>query len=264
MTQILKSIFGRQLGLTADERLMAIKGFLSGADGSQFAHAAPDRVVLLDDFIGKTLSGVWGVAKGSDGGAANFAISAALDGRAVGTTGAGAGATMAVNGIRLDSALNWAGAQGGLDMQARLKMDSIATFAIFVGFSNQAGALSMPANGSGSGNGITTGDNDCFGFLYDTTMTTKDWWLVGSAATVDATMQDSGVAPVAATDVVLRCQYSKTSGQASFFINGTQVGLPMAAPVTAATPLTPCIAAFTRAAVGVNVSVDYVQASQAR
>src|SRR5271170_2757617 len=100
---ILHSLYGKIFGMAKDQRMMSVAGFLSGANGSQFAQPAPTRVVLLDDFLGKTISGVWGTTKGSDAGAALYAINTALDGTARGVTGAGAGATMAVNGVRIDS-----------------------------------------------------------------------------------------------------------------------------------------------------------------
>lgn len=252
-------------GMTKDQRMMAVYGFLSGPNGLQMQlGGTPDRVVQFDDFNGKTISGLWGVAKGSDGGAANFAINAALDGTARGVTGAGGGATMAVNGIRLDSALSWAGSQGGMDIQFRIKASAVANLAIFVGWSNQVGTLSMPAYGTGGGNGVTYNDADCAGFLYDSTMTIKDWWLIGNAASAAAPAQDSLAGPTLAVYDVLRIEISKAGNVAAFFRNGIQVGLSMPAPLTLATPMTPVIAAFARSAASINVDADYVYATQLR
>jgi hypothetical protein len=71
-------------------------------------------VVAADDFEGAALSGSWThPTKGSDGATADFAILADVNGKVRGTTGAGAGGTMAANGIQLDRALNWKANQGG-------------------------------------------------------------------------------------------------------------------------------------------------------
>ncbi len=264
MVDILHSIYGKNFGYTKDGRLMAPGGYVLGSNGSQFGVSAPDRVVLIDDFVGKTIRSEWGVAKGSDAGTANFAINAALDGTVRGVTGAGGGVTMAVNGIRIDSALNWAGNNDALDVQVRVKASAIANLAIFVGFSNQAGMLSMPANGTGGGNGVTLNDVDCVGWLYDSTMTTKDWWLVGNANSVAPTPQDSAGVPTLAVYDVLRVGISKGANTAVFHRNGLQVGVAMPAPVTLATALTPVIAAFSRSAASINIDVDYIHVSQLR
>jgi len=63
---------------------------------------------------------------------------------------------------------------------------------------------------------------------------------------------------VAATWIQLRVEVDK-SGNATFFINGKSVGnVIQQNSVTATTPLTPVIAAFTRAAGSATVDADYV------
>lgn len=270
MATILTSLHGRLLGLTGSGKLMCPAGFVAGADGSQFGLMAPNHITLFDDFVGKTLGTPWGVVKGSDGGAANFAISAALNGRIVATTGAGAGATMAVNGVQIDAQLNFEADSGGCSMQARVQAAAITTFAIFVGFTNEVGTLQMPAVGTGGGNGVTYNAVDCVGVLYDTTMTTKDWWLVGQANSVPAAAQDSGLAPTAATDDIWRVDVD-ASGNATFYHGagiaaggGLIQGVRMAGAVTKSVPLSPVIAAFRRSAASTTVSVDYIYAGVPR
>ena len=270
MSEILTSLHGRLIGLGADGALITPAGYLAGRNGSQFHAVQPDKVRLFDDFGGAAISNAWGVEKGSDGGAANFAINAALNGTVRGTTGAGAGATMAVNGVQLDYALNFEADSLGLAMQARVKLSAITTIACFVGFTNQIGTLQMPCTGSGAANGLTFNAADCVGMLFDTTMTTKDWWCVGQAGSTPATAQDSGFAPVAATYDIFRINVDG-SGNATFWHGNalaaggaTQIGVLMKAAVTKTVPLTPVIAAFRRSAASATLDVDYVYVSNIR
>lgn len=261
--QILKSLHGPEVGLGADSRLMVPKGLILGAHGSQVASPAPDRIAVFDDFVGPTLQTIWAVNKGSDGGAANFAPSAALGGMARATTGANAGVSMATNGVQINGALNWQANSGDLVMEARVKIQTIANIAIYVGLTDQVAALEMPMNGAGGGDGITTACTDGVGFLYDTTMTTKHWWVQGVANDADAVAQDTGGAPAAATYDVLRIEVS-AAGVATFYRNGLQVGVQMAGAGRPTIPLTPVIAAFTRSAASQTVDADYLHASVKR
>lgn len=261
--QILKSIHGPEVGLGADSRLMVPAGVILGSDGSQVALPAPDRVAIFDDFLGPTLRTEWAVTKGSDGGAANFAPSAALCGMARAVTGAGAGASMAVNGVQLNGALNWQANQGDLVVQARVKIQTIANIAFYFGLTDQTAALEDPITGAGGGDGITTNATDAVGFLYDTTMTTKHWWLVGVANDVDAAPQDSGGAPVANTYDVLRIEV-RIDGSAYFYRNGLLVGNVMAGACRPTIPLTPVIAAFSRSAASQNIDAELLHVSAKR
>lgn len=217
---------------------------------------------LFDDFLGKAIGATWGVVKGSDGSAVNFAFNAAVDGTVRATTGAGATTTMAVNGVQLDHALNWQANNGNLVFETRVKLAAITTAALFVGFTNQVGTLQMPVNGSGTANGLTFNAVDCVGFLFDTTMTTANWWCTGQANSVPATAVNSGSAPVAATYDKLRVEVD-ASGNAKFFLNGSLVGTVLLA-VTGNVPLTPVIAGFRRAASSTTVDADFILCQQNR
>ncbi len=219
--------------------------------------------VLFDDFLGATMSTRFGVNKGSDGGTVNFAINAATSGTVRATTGAGAGGTMAVNGVQLHSALNYKANQGKLVFEARVKISAITNISVFVGLTDQVAALEMPVNSAASANTITTNATDGVGFMFDTSMTAANWWLVGVANDVDATAQNTSIAPVADTYEKFRIEIS-TAGVATFYRNGISVGSAMTGALTATVALTPVVAAFTRTAGSATVDVDYVLTQQLR
>lgn len=262
--RILKSTHGLQIGLDADMRFMAPMGVRVGEHGSQWVYGAPNYIEHIDDFVGTTILGNWGVNKGSDAATVNFAINQALCGTVRATTGAGAGGTMAVNGVQINSGLNYqannvnSGAiKGGTYVEVRSKLSAITNIALFVGFTNQVAALQMPTNGAGGGDTFTATANDAVGFVFDTTMTTKNYWLCGTAGGVQATQQNTGAAPVAATYDTLRVELD-LNGNAVFFRNGKQVGVLMAGAVTKTVALTPVVAAFTRTAASATVDIDYI------
>lgn len=263
MKRILHSLHGRFFGTTDTGGLMAPKGLILGEYGSQFASPAPDRVVIFDEFEGAAILGMWAVAKGSDGAAANFAISPLQNGVVLATTGAGAGATMAVNGVQISGELNYKANAGELEFEARVQMAAITTVSVFVGLTNQRAALQAPANGTGGGNGVTFNAADCVGVLFDTTMTLADWWLVGQAASVPATSQDSTFAPVAATYETWHISVDALGG-ATFFRNGTQVGTRMAGAVTPTVLVCPAVTGFRRSAASTTLQADYLYAAGTR
>jgi len=261
MSKILTSIHGRLLGLDDSKRAVAPNGLRHGDNGNQFDSNSPRTVALLDDFNGYALDTFkWNVNKGSDAGAANFAVLASDPVGAIrATTGAGAGATMAVNGVEVTSGLTGHASQGGLVLDARVRLSAITTIALFVGLTNAAATtLQIPINGSGVADGLTNNAANAVGFLFDTAMTNAKLWCVGSKASASATAINSTIAPVAATWIQLRVEVDK-SGNATFFINGKSVGnVIQQNSVTATTPLTPVISAFTRAAGSATVDADYI------
>jgi hypothetical protein len=261
MSRILTSIHGNLLGIDNTKRLIVPNGLRLGTDGNQFDDNSPRTCALLDDFVGAAHNTFnWAVNKGSDGGAANFAILASeIDGAIRATTGAGAGATEAVNGVTVTAGLNWKAAQGGLVYDARVRLSAITNIAFFAGLTNAAATtLQAPVNGTGGGDAFTYNAANALGFVFDTTMTTVKIWCVGVKATVGATAINSGIAPVAATWIQLRIEVDSL-GNAKYFINGKGVGnVIQQNAVTAATPLTPVVNAFTRSAASATVDVDYL------
>ena len=214
----------------------------------------------FDDFVGDALASNWAApTKGSDAATVDFAhLAAGLGGQIRGTTGAGAGGTMAANGIQLHSALQWKANQGCLVFESRVKMSAITNICVFVGLTDQIAALEMPVNSAASANTITTNATDAVGFMFDTSMSTDNWWAVGVANDVDATAQNLAVAPVADTFETLRIELT-TAGVATFKRNGSVIGSAMTGAVTATVALTPVIAAFTRTAASANITADFIK-----
>ena len=252
-----RSIMGRRFGLDSDNRLIINERPLLPSPLN------PGGIIrLYDDFLGDLIADEWGVAKGSDAAAVDFAVSAAVGGMVRATTGAGAGASMAANGVQLHAALNWSAAAGNLVFDCRLKMAAITTVAVFVGFTDQIGSLEMPINSAASANTITTNASDAVGLMFDTSMTDDYWWGVGVKADTDATHVSTGIAPTADTWQRLRVEVD-TSGNAGMFIDGKKYA-SVSSAVTASTPLTPVIAAFRRAASSTTVDVDYISVTSDR
>ena len=134
---------------------------------------------------------------------------------------------------------------------------------MFVGFTDNI-ALEAPVISAASANTVTTNATDAVGFMFDTRMSTVNWWLTGVANDVDATMQNSTFAPVANTFETLRVEVTP-AGKASFFRNGKPVGTLMAGALTPATLLTPCLyAGKLSTATTMTVDYDYVYAAMNR
>lgn len=242
-----------------------------GADGTDYveAHGPLLRSTMFDDFLGKTISIQWGLTKGSDGSAVSFAHSVNLGGMARGTIGSNVGASMATNGIQIDDGiLNWQANKGDLVMEASIKTDALTSRAIFVGFTDQVASLEMPFTLSAGV--LTSNATDAVGFLFDTAATAATLKLVSVANDVDGTTQDLGIAVLSTAYAKLRVELD-ASGNATFYVNGVQVGTKvagqfynMAAAVRPTIPLTPVVAAFSRTTATGTVDLDWLRAQQKR
>lgn len=252
-----------------DNELMGRRGSLILGDvGRQFSFGPQRHVVQFDDFVGggeaysTTIIDGWRSRKGTTN-AVDFTVTNAIEGTVVGTIG-DTTASMAVSGVQLDSGLCWKANQGDLVFETRVKVSQITTIALFFGFTDQVGALEMPIQSAASANTITTNATDGVGFMFDTSMSTDNIWLVGVANNVDATAQNAGQALVADTYIVLRIELS-SAGVATFYIDGTAVGTTMTGAVTATVALTPVIAGFNRTTTGTpTITADYLYVSANR
>lgn len=222
---------------------------LNGLDVSMY-------VDEMDDFLGDVLADQWGAAVGSNGSVVTPTISADVNGKVRMVTGADAGGTMALNGVQLHRALNWKANQGSLFVEWRVKLSAITGIACFIGLTDQVAALECPINSAASADTLTSNATDAVGWMFDTSMATDNWWLTGVAADVDATAQNSAIAPVADTYERFRIDLSST-GVATFRRNGVAIGNVMTGALTATVALTPVVAAFSRAAASRNVDIDY-------
>jgi hypothetical protein len=253
----------------SNELLVKRGSLVLGDTGAQFFVGPQRHVVQFDDFEGAavafstTIIDGWRSRKGSDAEAVDFTVTAGTSGRVIGTIG-DTTASMAVSGVQLDSGLSWKANQGDLVFETRLQISHITLISVFFGLTDQVGALEMPIQSAASANTLTTNATDAVGFMFDTSMTDDQIWLVGVANNVDATHQNSGVAPVAATDIVLRVELS-AAGVATFYINGVAVGTAMTAAVTPTVALTPVLAGFNRdTGTPKTINADYVYVSANR
>lgn len=280
MTSILTSLHGNKLGLDPNQALVKPAGSASGVDGYQMFELGRAYSAYTDDFLGDLLSAEWDAKTGSDGGVVTPTINVQKNGVVRMVTGAGATLTMAVNGVQLQQSLNWAAPlQYELRktvIHARVKMSAVAQIAIFIGFTDQTSALEMPINGSGSGDAWTTTATDAIGVVYDSAMTTKNWWGMGVANDVDSTGQNFGVAPTLAVyedwHIELMGDGTATGSVGTFYRNGVSIAAATPASNNSALvsgprntiPLSPVIAAFSRSAASVNVDIDILHMSMAR
>lgn len=268
MSQIITSIHGREVGLDNDRRLMVPRGIVVGEHGKQVAFPSPDRVAFFEDFLGgaqafsTTIVDGWRSRKGTTN-TTDWTVTEGVNGTAKGTIG-DTTASMAVSGVQLDRGLDWKANQGGLAIEARLKISTIATIAIFFGFTDQVAALEMPIQSAASADTFTTNATDAVGVMFDTSMSTDNWWLTGVANNVDATMQNSAFAPVADTYETWRIEIT-AAGVAVFFRNGVQIGTPLSGALTSTVALTPVFAGFNRTTSGnPTYEVDYLAVSALR
>ena len=262
MSHIQSSLDGRKLGLDNEDKLISIKGFRSGPHGKQVDAPSPNRVVFFDDFLGDIIADQWSALEGTDGATSDAAILVGGIGGVLRLTTGDAGTGIAADMEQITQALQWQASNGDLVIQARLKMSAITTCYAFIGFTDLV-TFEAPVIGA-TGTTITTNATDAVGFLFDTTLTAVKWHLVGVANNVDATLQETTVAPVGDDYATYRVRVT-SAGVATFFINGVQVGTPMSGAVTPAVDLTPTIAVSKLSvAASMTMDIDYVHVAMDR
>jgi hypothetical protein len=263
MSRISTSLHGRKIGLSAQNRLIVPAGFIAGEHGSQRHYGSPSKVEYWEDFLGDVVPDEINSVEGTDSATSDVGILAGGIGGVMRLTTGDAGTGIAADMEQITWALNWQASNGNLCFETRIKLSAITTCYAFVGFTDLV-TFEAPIISASSVNTITTNASDAVGFMFDTNMSTDNWWLVGVAADVDATHQNTGYAPVAGTYEVLRVEIN-TSGVATFYRNGLVVGTPMTGALTAATDLTPTIAVSKLSvAASMTADVDYVHVSMDR
>ena len=140
----------------------------------------------------------------------------------------------------------------------RFKIDVITTVAINVGFNDATaeGTGALPFTISGTT--VTDTATDGVMFCFDTNQTTDYWYIVNTKnGTQGGTILASTYVPVAATFVTLRIEID-TSGNASYFYNGVQVGYKASA-VTTTVALCPYIGIRNNTATAHILDADYLK-----
>jgi len=266
MKRILTSLHDTNtLGLAHNSGLVARQGAYigSGKGGSVYGQMpvpSPRHVVDFDDFLRDFNStSNWLVTVGSDSGTPTAALLAGGIGGVLRMT-TGNDGTLAADTVQMTKrVLQYQASNGDLTFETRIKISAITQAYIFVGFTDTVdAALEAPIASAASGNTLSSPATDAVGWMFDTRMSTDNWWLTGVATNVDATAQNSGYAPVAGTYEILRITLD-TSGNATFYRNGTAVGTVMTGALAAGTDLTPIITVSTGAGTTAKtLDIDYV------
>ena len=268
---ILTSNHRRKVGLTAEGNvgaqkgkamLVASGGFIAGERGNAIALPGPSTVALFDDFLGDVLADEWNAVE-TDTDGAQAVLAGGIGGTLRITTGNDDG-----NGVVLPDAsgvtsyLNWQASNGGLVIQARVKMSRITDAYLFVGFTDLI-TIEAPIV-CNTAETITTTATDAVGFVFDTNFTADTYHLCGVANNVDAAIQIIAGAPVADDYETLRIEVS-AAGIASFFRNGAQVGTAMTGAVTPSVDLTPIVLASNQdGTTALTCDVDYIHVAMTR
>lgn len=212
---------------------------------------------LYDRFVTGGSLAAYALFNGSDAEAVDPVISA----NALSVVTGNAGSGDAADASQLIGSTGYTLAAGATVLEARVKVSAITNVAFFFGWTDQKAALEVPVVSAASANTITTNATDAIGFMFDTAMSTDDLWLVGVNNDVDETAQDAGQAPVADTYLTLRI-VTNTSGDAAFYINGTQVGSTMTTAARTGVTLYPTIVASARATSSRTLTADYLYLRQ--
>lgn len=213
-----------------------------------------DTVHWFDDFLGDALDARYDVNSGGDAQALDPVISAAVGG-VVRLTSGDAGTGVAADGSALAMELNWKANQGGVVLEARVKLSAITNVIVNVGFTDvkPSGTLELPFEVGGS-DALTSTATDAVAFVFDTGADTDEWFAAGVADDVDASHVALGVAPAAGTYQTLRIELSD-AGAADFFINDQHYAT-VAAAVTATVALTPILIICADTTTSVLLDVD--------
>lgn len=256
--------------LKQDSAGAAINDVATGLDLFRFranrgGYIPPENFVhYIDDFLGDSLAANWSGAAGTNGSAAAPAVvlsgALAAKGHVVLTTGATT--VMAESACVLTQGLNWKPSYGQLHLKASINLPSIANVSINVGFADVLATTTLREAFSISGTTITSNASNAACFVFDTAQTNAFWHIQGVKADTDTAINNTGIAPVAATVTVLDLIID-TSGNATFFIDGTNYGT-VANAVTATTLLTPHISLMSRTTASKTMNVDYVYMAQPR
>ena len=245
---------------------------LTLADDGNITFAYPpviDKFSIVDDFYGTWAIGdagpadLWSSTAGS--GTANAVATTVADSlcgevtlKSASDDGAHSANCSTFTGINL----GWKASQGGLAMEARLKISDVSEAVMFVGFTDTISPtvelpifLTTPAIDSDAANACGVG--------YDVDGTTKQFFHGGVKANTDTTPAYSGSAPADGVYFVVRVEVS-SAGAVQGFINGKAIGDPVANAVTASTALTPAIIIGNRSANQVTATIDYIWVQQNR
>jgi hypothetical protein len=222
---------------------------------------------IFDDFIYQAIAETdtpWILNKGSDGQAADPAISAAERGVIRLTTGNNSGDT-ADDASQIVCAIPVQADSGSLVVEARLKINTAIT-GVSVNFGlTDSTDLEEPFTIATTT--VTSVATDAACFVYDDGATAKQWF----ACAVDSDVDDTGnaalgasVAPVADTYQRLRIEVSTDGNTINFYVDGTLVKTLTGGGITPNTNLYATVVANSTTTASKTVDVDYIYVSHNR
>ena len=259
-------VVGDDLTVTGDAAVtgtLAVTGAatatsLNGVPAAEGQSVDPSqKVTFFDDFLAAAIEArISSTAGAGTGNEAATTVASGLKGL-ITLKSASDNGTHAQNATTLTlDQLNFRADQGGLAMETRLKLNTVANAAIFFGFTDTISTtVEMPLF-------ITAADldsdaADACGIVYDTGATTDEWCHGGVKADADTVPAFSGSAPADDTFVILRVEVS-AAGAVTGYINGTAIGAAVANAVTVTVALTPCIVVCNRTTSQRILTVDYI------
>ena len=273
MTNRLKSIMGRDLGLDHNDVLICPKGYVAGDVGKQTPLPSPDKVVLLDDFMGALLNADhWlSTVSGTVGGTAPTSVIPLVTSGAVGgvfrMTSPNVTGTKAGNQSGIAGAAQWLPTAGGLAMQVRFKLSTATTSrSLFFGFTNAArNAATSPLTRAISSNTAGTGSTEVVGVMLNTDATEGTVYQLASIkAAGTPVLITTTLAPVADQYETWRVEIN-AAGVARFYRNGivVQQGTTLIS-LTAAANLVPVFYCGDIVGTGKVTDIDYIHVVQNR
>lgn len=272
---LLTSIHGDLLGITKQGNSlcgMALKGIHVGrvdllAGSDYFLWHPSQHCEVFDDFLGLSLDNVWGALHGSDGTAA-AALTPAIDGVMLLTSGAGSTHTAAVNGAQIVGGLNFqaqgaagTGVNNGLRFEASVgKISALTSQSIFIGLCDST-SLSAPFTRATTT--TTANATNGAGFLQDSASTNTNLYAV--AVNAGGSPQSTALNVAVSTTAYKKYRVEIDGlGNATYFIDGVQVAyIALAVAVTAA--LAPTVEMFSNAtSASQTLKIDYISTRQER
>lgn len=158
--------------------------------------------------------------------------------------------------------LGYKASQGGLMIEARVKLSAITSVALFIGFTDTISTtVELPIFLTAAD--IDSDASNAAGVGFDTDGTTDEFFHGGVKANTDTVPAYSGTAPVANTYFIVRAEIS-AAGAVQGFIDGTAIGDAVANAVTTSTALTPMITVSNRSASQRTMTIDYVRTEMLR
>jgi hypothetical protein len=241
-----------------------------GADGETVSlHNPRTTFRLFDDFEGTWAIGDagpadrWSATAGSGAGAETATtVANSLGGHITLKSSSADGAITANLTSFTAIGLAFKAEQGGLMLEARLKLSDISEAYLFVGFTDtisttrETPIMLVAAD-------IDSDATDACGVCYDVDGTTKQFFHGGVKNGTDTVPAYSGTAPVDDTFFTVRVEVS-AAGAVQGFIDGVAIGTAVAAAVTETVALTPAIFVANRSANQVIATIDYIEVLQNR